>query len=861
MKKRLFLPAVVLALASAAASAQAKPAQRAAKSPTTTKTAEARDAVDSLRKNPARRGGGVSSPAARNEDFEKGEELFLLNRPGKAIEYFEKSLESAAGVDPKVYVYLGICHYQTGDYAKSLEVCARGMKAEGADRKILAYNAGNSCYALGDYRRAEENYAAALGEDGGYSPAVLNRANALLRLERYSDAREGYAKYLEMEPNTAQREKIEELIGLLAQEIESSSGERPELIKLDVIVENERMDVPGPVEKVEGELIAAQPPEFARAADAAGAGKAVPPNEPAERVEADALAAQPEERAGPARADAPGERVSGEPLQAAAVSQGASRVPSSPSEMVASDALAPEIPPEQLQIEGGQEDALAGGAGRASDRPLTYSDRARIEEEIRKFEEERLRLEEARRAAEDETRRLETERRAVEDEKKRLEQENRRRADEESERIIGERRRQAEEDARAAEEKRRKADEDAERIAAEKLALEEERRSFEKARMDAEIEAERRALEEERRRIEESKKAFEAEQRRAAEESRRRQEEEAARKAEETRLAEEKARAAEERRRIEDARREIEAEQRRINEESRRIEEESRKVEEQRRADEHRRAEEQAARAAEEARAAETASWPEPQIDFTASSAENFTPDGDGQNDTVEFRQSIKFLEEKPAGWSLSIFDPQGNLFRSMKGEGDVPALIEWDGIGDKGDVVLSKNTYTARLSVRLSDRDRRRLGRQAVERSVEINSGMLLQVIVPGKEWKMVVNSINFVPNGALSPDKLTREQMDWNNDTLDEIVRQINEHPGASVVVVEGYANNVSGTERENREELIPLSQMRADAIIEELVRRGVRRDLLQASGRGGADPIAAHSDRANWYKNRRVEFKIMK
>lgn len=69
------------------------------------------------------------------------------------------------------------------------------------------------------------------------------------------------------------------------------------------------------------------------------------------------------------------------------------------------------------------------------------------------------------------------------------------------------------------------------------------------------------------------------------------------------------------------------------------------------------------------------------------------------------------------------------------------------------------------------------------------------------------------------------------------------------------------MSGTEKENREELIPLSQERADFIVEELVKRGIDRELLTAEGKGGANPIATRRDRANWWKNRRIEFLIKK
>ena len=181
--------------------------------------------------------------------------------------------------------------------------------------------------------------------------------------------------------------------------------------------------------------------------------------------------------------------------------------------------------------------------------------------------------------------------------------------------------------------------------------------------------------------------------------------------------------------------------------------------------------------------------------------------------------------------------------------------------MNDNGEAVLSKNKYKVIFSLTPSEKDRKRTGKASIEYTDEINTGLLLEVIIPGHEWKMVVNSLNFVPNGALEANKLTSSQRKWNSETLDEIAQQIKDHPGASIVVVEGYANNISGSDKENREELLPLSKKRSDAIVEELVKRGVSREVLDSEGKGGANPLASREDRSNWYKNRRVEFIIKK
>lgn len=167
-----------------------------------------------------------------NEDFAKGEELFGLNKPAEAIPYFEKCIEEK-DINPDVWIHLGVAYYQTGDYTRSLACCAKGLAKENTNHKILAYNAGNSAYALTNYSRAEACYAIAIREDENFSPAYLNRANAQLKQDHLQDARENYSKYLELEKDNPQRTEIEKLIVLLDEEIARRAKEKPEVVELD----------------------------------------------------------------------------------------------------------------------------------------------------------------------------------------------------------------------------------------------------------------------------------------------------------------------------------------------------------------------------------------------------------------------------------------------------------------------------------------------------------------------------------------------------------------------------------------------------------------------------------------------------
>ena len=335
---------------------------------------------------------------------------------------------------------------------------------------------------------------------------------------------------------------------------------------------------------------------------------------------------------------------------------------------------------------------------------------------------------------------------------------------------------------------------------------------------------------------------------------------------------------AEEKRKIEEERKAFAAEQQRVMEENRKkIEEEARiKAEEEvRKAEEEKakkEAEEKAQKEAEEkaqkeaeakeaARQEKISKWPSPKLSLDVKGGEKFTPDGDGRNDIVTFKPEVKYLEEPPESWALEITDPKGNLFRTISGSGNLPASIDWDGRSESGEVVVSRNVYKAKLTVVPSEKDRKRTGEMKAEVSEEIHTGLLLEVIVPGHEWKIVVQSIAFDPNAA-GFKKVSKEQKLSNAQTLDEVADEIRElaKSGTEVnVIIEGYANNISGTEKEQKEELLPLSQKRAETIVNELIKRGIDPKLLTPKGLGGANPIASQEDQANWWKNRRVEFRI--
>ena len=148
------------------------------------------------------------------DNFADGKTAFAANKPAEAIPLFELALQEQ-NPNPELFNYLGLAYYQTGSLEKSLEIFTRGLNAQGTNKRILAYNAGNTAFALGDYKKADELYTLALAAAPEFADAALNRAGARLELRLWDDSAAEYERYLELAPETPQRQSIQELIARL----------------------------------------------------------------------------------------------------------------------------------------------------------------------------------------------------------------------------------------------------------------------------------------------------------------------------------------------------------------------------------------------------------------------------------------------------------------------------------------------------------------------------------------------------------------------------------------------------------------------------------------------------------------------
>ncbi len=360
------------------------------------------------------------------------------------------------------------------------------------------------------------------------------------------------------------------------------------------------------------------------------------------------------------------------------------------------------------------------------------------------------------------------------------------------------------EDKKAA--KLAKAEEKRQKKEAERLEAEEKRRK----------EEERLAAEEDKRRKKEEEKALREEEKRRQEEEKTRLEEEA----EKQRLAEEaeKARLAEE------------AEKQRLAEEAEKV----RKAEEERLAAEE--AEKQ--RLAEEAEKVRKAE----EERLAAEEAEK-------QRLANEAEKARKAEEEHLAVEEAEKQRLADEAEKARKAEEERLAAEEAEKQRLADEAEKARKAEEERLAA--EEAEKQRLAEEEAEKARKAAEPSFVTE-------RLGLNRILFFSKNGAVFSGLSREQIRQNEKTIDTAVELIKEHPECKVII-EGYANNISGTEEEDRTACQPLSLWRAEYIKKELIKRGIAADRIETVGKGGANPLASRSDRDNWWKNRRVEFVI--
>jgi outer membrane protein OmpA-like peptidoglycan-associated protein/uncharacterized protein YidB (DUF937 family) len=138
---------------------------------------------------------------------------------------------------------------------------------------------------------------------------------------------------------------------------------------------------------------------------------------------------------------------------------------------------------------------------------------------------------------------------------------------------------------------------------------------------------------------------------------------------------------------------------------------------------------------------------------------------------------------------------------------------------------------------------------------NVEEQSGQkaaaALGALKPGFRAQDLVSALNLnVINFPTGSAQIPAGQFDF----LNKVAAAIKSAPANTVMVIGGHTN-ITGDSAGN----LVLSQQRADAIRNYLVRQGVNSDSLIAKGYGDSRPAGSNDTDEGKFKNRRIEFEV--
>ena len=230
-----------------------------------------------------------------------------------------------------------------------------------------------------------------------------------------------------------------------------------------------------------------------------------------------------------------------------------------------------------------------------------------------------------------------------------------------------------------------------------------------------------------------------------------------------------------------------------------------------------------------------------------------FSPDDDNVDDELNISIAVDDLSPVK-DWEMVIRDPKNREFISFKGRGRPSERIIWDGRSMKGELVQSAEDYSYSFTV--SDI----LGnRNTVNGDIPVD----VLVVRDGDRFKIQISSITFKPDSAEYND--AGDLKEKNEKILGRIAEILKKYSSYSIII-EGNAASTKYydsklMEKEEVEELQPLSLQRAETVRDSLIALGVTRGRLKVEGKGGTNPVVPHSDLENAWKNRRVEFILLK
>jgi flagellar hook assembly protein FlgD len=240
-----------------------------------------------------------------------------------------------------------------------------------------------------------------------------------------------------------------------------------------------------------------------------------------------------------------------------------------------------------------------------------------------------------------------------------------------------------------------------------------------------------------------------------------------------------------------------------------------------------------------------------PTVSVTTTSSPFVKRDGE-----IEGRAFITIQVDDVSGvedWKLDILDRSREIVRSYEGEGNPSDKITWEGESEE------KREYeeSEELILRVEVTDR--LGnRRTFEQPLDID----VIVYRKGDKLYLIVPNIIF---GAYKHalDSRGKEWEDKNWASIKRVMNVMRKYSNYGIEL-EGHALNIyrGNPVAENKEEEIlgPLTVRRAATVKDALMKLGLDETRIQTAAYGGHFPIVSTKDREVWWKNRRVEFRLL-
>lgn len=227
---------------------------------------------------------------------------------------------------------------------------------------------------------------------------------------------------------------------------------------------------------------------------------------------------------------------------------------------------------------------------------------------------------------------------------------------------------------------------------------------------------------------------------------------------------------------------------------------------------------------------------------------ELFSPDGDGEKDTLYITYSLQDFSNIDS-YTIRIYRLYEDGKKSVKpfktfqfskiNDNKATNQIQWDGKGDEPDSMVDSATdYVLTLTAI-----------DVVGNSITKQENFTVDILVLKTDigYKIIINSIEFDLNSTkLKPSHYK---------ILDLLIKKLLKFPDYRIMIV-GFTDS-TGDDAYN----LKLSELRAKAVFDYLVRNDFPKNRLEYKGMGEQNPIDSNDTEEGRRRNRRVEFYLIK